>query len=127
MKIADFGLARNVLPVPNPHYTNNVVTLWYRAPELLLGSDAYTPAIDMWSVGCILAEMMLKAPLFPADSELALLDMIFDLCGTPQEGTNSLCTLKGWSVMKPNAVKSHSMNEKFKEYEIIVMILIYFG
>ena len=67
VKIADFGLAR-VLKTNNYH-TQNVVTLWYRSPELLLGANTYDSKIDIWSVGCIFAEMILGETLFKSDSE----------------------------------------------------------
>lgn len=66
VKLADFGLARlyNAEDRQRP-YTNKVITLWYRPPELLLGEERYGPAIDVWSCGCILGELFLKKPLFP--------------------------------------------------------------
>jgi cyclin-dependent kinase len=64
LKLADFGLAR-AFGVPLRSYTHEVVTLWYRAPEVLLGSKLYSTGVDMWSVGCIFAEMARKTPLFP--------------------------------------------------------------
>lgn len=69
LKIADFGLARAFM-VPIRQYTHEVVTLWYRAPEILLGQKAYAPGVDMWSVGTIFAEMVTKRPLWPGDSEI---------------------------------------------------------
>jgi cyclin-dependent kinase len=67
-------------------YTHEVVTLWYRAPEVLLGSRHYSTAIDMWSVGCIFAEMAMQgAPLFPGDSEIDQIFRIFRILGTPNE------------------------------------------
>jgi cyclin-dependent kinase 10 len=63
-----------------------VVTLWYRAPELLFGVKDYSNAIDLWSVGCIFAELLAHKPLFPAKSELALLELMIELLGTPHEG-----------------------------------------
>ena len=84
LKIGDFGLAR-LYGSPLGHMTQTVVTLWYRAPELLLGCKEYTTAIDMWSVGCIFAEFLLKEPLFPGRSEIETLDKIFKLLGTPNE------------------------------------------
>lgn len=79
VKVADFGLARNFLP-PFKAYTDKVVTLWYRAPELLLGVTSYSSAIDMWSVGCILAEMLNKEPLFRSDCEIGLLYKVCRTC-----------------------------------------------
>ena len=69
LKICDFGLARK-FGSPLRVYTNLVVTLWYRAPELLLGTEFYTPAIDIWSVGCILGELILKDPLMMGKGEI---------------------------------------------------------
>lgn len=65
LKIADFGLARIYGNDKHRLYSHQVATRWYRAPELLYGSRIYTPSIDMWSVGCILAEMICRKPLFP--------------------------------------------------------------
>lgn len=64
LKLADFGLAR-AFAIPIRPYTHEVVTLWYRAPEILMGSRHYSTAVDIWSIGCIFAEMVLKKPLFP--------------------------------------------------------------
>lgn len=84
VKVADFGLARNFLP-PFKAYTDKVVTLWYRAPELLLGVNSYSAAIDMWSVGCIFAEMLNREPLFRSECEIGLLYKIFEALGTPDD------------------------------------------
>jgi len=84
IKVADFGLARRYGdPVGVGGLTQLVVTLWYRAPEILLGATTYSTAIDMWSVGCIFAELLLKEPLFQAKGEIELLSMIFKLLGPP--------------------------------------------
>jgi len=85
LKLADFGLAR-AFGIPLRTYTHEVVTLWYRAPEVLLGSRHYSTAIDMWSVGCIFAEMSMHGqPLFPGDSEIDQIFRIFRIMGTPDE------------------------------------------
>ncbi|KAF5331827.1 hypothetical protein D9611_008921 [Ephemerocybe angulata] len=87
LKLADFGLAR-AFGIPMRTYTHEVVTLWYRAPEVLLGSRHYSTAIDMWSVGCIFAEMAMQgAPLFPGDSEIDQIFKIFRIMGTPNDDT----------------------------------------
>ncbi|CDW52194.1 serine:threonine protein kinase MAK [Trichuris trichiura] len=81
VKIADFGLAREVRSIPP--YTDYVSTRWYRAPEVLLRSRNYSSPIDLWAVGCIMAELYLMRPLFPGSSEI---DEIFKICailGTP--------------------------------------------
>lgn len=84
LKLADFGLSRSI-GIPVRTYTHEIVTLWYRAPELLLGSKYYSTAVDIWSIGCIFAEMVTGKPLFPGDSEIDLLFKIFSLLGTPDE------------------------------------------
>ncbi|XAR64428.1 Cyclin-dependent kinase [Bertholletia excelsa] len=84
LKICDFGLARQYGSPLKP-YTHLVVTLWYRAPELLLGAKQYSTAIDMWSLGCIMAELLSKQPLFNGKTEFDQLDKIFRILGTPNE------------------------------------------
>ncbi|XP_018416280.1 PREDICTED: cyclin-dependent kinase 2 isoform X2 [Nanorana parkeri] len=89
IKLADFGLAR-AFGVPVRTYTHEVVTLWYRAPEILLGCKYYSTAVDIWSLGCIFAEMSntdAGQPLFPGDSEIDQLFRIFRTLGTPDEST----------------------------------------
>jgi len=92
-KIADFGLSRSYT-IPIRPYTKEVLTLWYRAPELMLGSDQYSTPIDVWSLGCIMGELYLKTPLFCGDSEIDQLHKIFQALGTPNpntwEGVNEL-------------------------------------
>ena len=84
IKLCDFGLAR-VFSLPMRNYTHEVVTLWYRAPEILLGSKSYTMAVDVWSLGLIFAEMLTNSPLFPGDSEIDQIFRIFRIFGTPDE------------------------------------------
>lgn len=82
LKLADFGLAR-AYGIPVRSYTHEVVTLWYRAPDVLLGSRTYSTPVDIWSVGCIFAEMANGRPLVAGTSEQDQLDRIFRLLGTP--------------------------------------------
>eukprot|EP00930_Biecheleria_cincta_P019872 TRINITY_DN15070_c1_g1_i1.p1 TRINITY_DN15070_c1_g1~~TRINITY_DN15070_c1_g1_i1.p1 ORF type:complete len:324 (+),score=77.68 TRINITY_DN15070_c1_g1_i1:57-1028(+) len=84
MKLADFGLARAFV-VPLPKYTHEVVTVWYRAPEILLGSGLYSLGVDMWAVGCVFAEMATSQPLFAGDSEIDTIFKVFQKLGTPTE------------------------------------------
>ncbi|KAG6487874.1 hypothetical protein ZIOFF_056612 [Zingiber officinale] len=86
LKLADFGLSR-AFGIPVRTFTHEVVTLWYRAPEILLGSRQYSTPVDVWSVGCIFAEMVNQQPLFPGDSEIDELFKIFRILGTPNEET----------------------------------------
>lgn len=85
LKICDFGLSRQYGSPLKP-YTQLVVTLWYRAPELLLGATEYSTAIDMWSMGCIMAELLTKKPLFDGKRDIDQLSKIFKMLGTLNEG-----------------------------------------
>jgi serine/threonine protein kinase len=76
LKLADFGLAR-AFGIPVRSYTHEVVTLWYRAPDVLLGSRKYSTPVDIWSIGCIFSEMATRRPLFHGDSEIDQLFKIF--------------------------------------------------
>lgn len=84
VKIADFGLAR-AFSIPIRPYTREVETLWYRAPEILLGALEYSTPIDIWSVGCIFVETITKQPLFQGDCEIDQIFRIFRILGTPNE------------------------------------------
>eukprot|EP01028_Stygiella_incarcerata_P010920 TRINITY_DN592_c1_g1_i3.p1 TRINITY_DN592_c1_g1~~TRINITY_DN592_c1_g1_i3.p1 ORF type:complete len:319 (-),score=82.14 TRINITY_DN592_c1_g1_i3:1718-2674(-) len=93
LKLGDFGLAR-AFGIPVRKYTHEVVTLWYRSPDVLLGSQKYGTPVDMWSVGCIFAEMVNGRPLFPGRTEVDELLRIFRVLGTPSVETwPSMATL----------------------------------
>ena len=88
LKVADFGLARSIASlanesVANPVLTDYVATRWYRAPEILLGSTKYTKGVDMWSIGCILGELLGGKPMFPGTSTMNQLDRIIEVTGRP--------------------------------------------
>lgn len=86
MKLADFGLARSVQSIgrdEGPVLTDYVATRWYRAPEILLGSTNYTKGVDMWSVGCILGELLAGKPMFPGTSTMNQLQRIIAITGRP--------------------------------------------
>lgn len=86
LKLGDFGLSRTFNDNdPNYKYTNRVVTLWYRPPELLLGATKYGPEVDNWSAGCIIAELLLQKPLFPGRDERDQMEKVFSVCGSPTE------------------------------------------
>ncbi|KAF1317843.1 Cmgc/cdk/cdk7 protein kinase, partial [Globisporangium splendens] len=84
VKIGDFGLAR-IYGSPNPNMTSMVCTIWYRPPELLFGAREYSGAVDMWGVGCIFAELMLRMPYLTGMNELDQVGKIFHALGTPTE------------------------------------------
>lgn len=84
LKIGDFGLAR-LHASPKARLTHQVITRWYRPPELLYAARSYGPSVDMWSVGCIFAELMLRMPYMPGDSDIDQLAKIFQARGTPNK------------------------------------------
>ncbi|KAF5879622.1 putative cmgc cdk protein kinase protein [Botrytis fragariae] len=126
LQIADFGLARHYNePVPvagkgngeaKAHYTVVVVTRWYRPPELFLELQNYTPAIDIWGVGCVFGEMFLGKPILQGESEEQQLKLIFDLCGTPNEenmpGWRLLPKAQGLNFSPP---RPSTLAQKFRE------------
>ena len=85
-QITDFGLSK-AYGSPNRQYTHLVVTRWYRAPELLFGARIYGTGIDIWAMGCILAELLLRVPFVAGDTDLDQLAKIFQALGTPTEET----------------------------------------
>uniref|UniRef100_A0A0N5A975 cyclin-dependent kinase n=1 Tax=Syphacia muris TaxID=451379 RepID=A0A0N5A975_9BILA len=100
LKLADFGLAR-AKSVPTKTYSNEVVTLWYRPPDVLLGSTDYSTHIDMWGVGCILFEMISGRALFPGSSVEEQLSLIFRLLGTPTPRSHpTLCSFPAFRSYK---------------------------
>ena len=101
LKLADFGLAR-AFSIPLRPYSHEVVTLWYRAPEVLLNDPRYSTPIDVWSAGTIFAEMLTKRPLFPGDSEIDELYRIFQVMGTPNEAVwPGVTSLEYWRSSFP--------------------------
>ena len=119
LKVGDFGLAREY-GSPLKQYTQVVVTLWYRAPELLLGTKEYSTPIDVWSIGCIFAEFLLMNPLFPGKSEIEELNKIFSLLGTPNDKiwpdfkTLPLAKTLGKFVEKPHS----QLRNRFQKVEL---------
>src|SRR3990167_2855518 len=83
VKIADFGLAKMTRSAPP--FTDYVSTRWYRAPELLLKAEVYTPKVDIFALGCIMAELYLLAPLFAGENEIDQLNKIITILGTPPQ------------------------------------------
>ncbi|EDV91101.1 cyclin-dependent kinase 2 isoform X2 [Drosophila grimshawi] len=127
IKLADFGLAR-AFNVPMRAYTHEVVTLWYRAPEILLGTKYYSTGVDIWSLGCIFAEMIMRRSLFPGDSEIDQLYRIFRTLSTPDEskwpGVTQLPDFKAkfpkWEASNvPSAIRDH------EAHDLIMSMLCY--
>lgn len=115
VKLGDFGLARLWQAEDRERpYTNKVITLWYRPPELLLGEERYGPAVDVWSMGCILGELFLKHPLFQASVEMMQLEMISRTCGTPVPGVwPNVVNLPLWHTLRPKRFHKRCVREQF--------------
>ncbi|XP_074552180.1 uncharacterized protein cdk12 [Halichoeres trimaculatus] len=114
IKLADFGLARLYSSEESRPYTNKVITLWYRPPELLLGEERYSPAIDVWSCGCILGELFTKRPIFQANQELLQLELISRLCGSPCPAVwPDVIKLPLFNTMKPKKQYRRRLREEF--------------
>ena len=106
LKIADFGLARAYCPPIRP-LTHEVVTLWYRPPEILMGAQCYAPPMDVWAIGTIFVEMVTKHALFPGDSEIDQLYKIFRQLGTPDNDVwPGVTDLQDWNPAFPVWYKS---------------------
>lgn len=109
LKLADFGLTTSFLT--QNHLSNNVVSLYYRPPELLLGSHAYGPEIDMWSVGCILIELITNNYLFAGSNDTEQLDLIFRVFGTPSdESWPGVTALPGWAGVEKKKARYPSQD-----------------
>ncbi|KAK1410197.1 hypothetical protein QVD17_36732 [Tagetes erecta] len=113
LKIADFGLA-NFVSSRQP-LTSRVVTLWYRPPELFLGSTSYGTCVDMWSVGCVFGELFIGRPILKGRTEVEQLHKIFMLCGTPPDEYWSKPTLPLAKMSKPRHAYQSSLRERCKE------------
>ena len=108
LKIADWGLSRSLFPehLKSQRYTFPVVTLWYRAPELLLESTRYDTRIDMWSAGCVLLELVKRKPVFMGKSEAEQLEKLWDCFGTPdEESWPGVSDLRNWVDAVANKAK----------------------
>ncbi|KAG4207477.1 hypothetical protein ERO13_A03G067900v2 [Gossypium hirsutum] len=114
LKIADFGLANFYCSGKRQLLTSRVVTLWYRPPELLLGSTDYTAAVDLWSVGCVFAELLLGKPILQGRTEVEQLHKIFKLCGSPPDDYWKKSRLPHATLFKPQQPYNSCLQETFK-------------
>ncbi|XP_036376071.1 cyclin-dependent kinase 17-like [Megalops cyprinoides] len=130
LKLADFGLAR-AKSVPTKTYSNEVVTLWYRPPDVLLGSSEYSTQIDMWGVGCIFYEMASGRPLFPGSTVDDELHLVFRMLGTPTEetwpGITSIEEFKSYNFPKYKAqpLINHAPRLDTEGIDLLLMFLKY--
>ncbi|XP_038980944.1 probable serine/threonine-protein kinase At1g54610 [Phoenix dactylifera] len=116
LKIADFGLATIFDPNNKHPMTSRVVTLWYRPPELLLGANDYGVGVDLWSAGCILAELLAGKPIMPGRTEVEQLHKIFKLCGSPSEEYWKKSKLPHATIFKPQQPYKRCIKETFKDF-----------
>ncbi|XP_028959637.2 probable serine/threonine-protein kinase At1g54610 isoform X2 [Malus domestica] len=116
LKIADFGLATFFDPEKRQSMTSRVVTLWYRPPELLLGATFYGVGVDLWSAGCILAELLSGKPVMPGRTEVEQLHKIFKLCGSPSEEYWKKYKLPNATLFKPQQPYKRCVGETFKDF-----------
>jgi len=114
--ICDFGLARSFISSNN--FTSRVVTRWYRGPEILLGSNTYGAAIDIWSLGCIFAEMISFKTLFPGNSDIDQLKKILRTLGTPTEDEwDGITKMKNYSIHW-SKYRGNGLYEIFKDFDL---------
>ncbi|KQK04318.1 probable serine/threonine-protein kinase At1g54610 isoform X2 [Brachypodium distachyon] len=116
LKIADFGLAALFDPRHKRPMTSRVVTLWYRPPELLLGATDYGVGVDLWSAGCILAELLYGKPIMPGRTEVEQLHKIFKLCGSPSEEYWKKSKLPHATIFKPQQPYKRCIRDTFKDF-----------
>ncbi|KAG6751689.1 hypothetical protein NC652_030781 [Populus alba x Populus x berolinensis] len=116
LRIADFGLASLFDPNHKLPMTSRVVTLWYRPPELLLGATDYGVGIDLWSAGCILAELLAGKPIMPGRTEVEQLHKIYKLCGSPSDEYWKKSKLPNATLFKPREPYKRCIRETFKDF-----------
>ncbi|KAG8885446.1 kinase subunit of RNA polymerase II carboxy-terminal domain kinase I [Tulasnella sp. 331] len=117
LKLADFGLARVFQKRRKNDYTNRVITLWYRPPELLLGTTVYGPEVDMWSAGTIMLELFTKKPVFQGNDEIHQLEVIYRILGTATpEVWPSLTDMPWYELVKPKEIHKNYFRVAFQKY-----------
>ena len=117
LKLADFGLARFYAKRHQLDYTNRVITIWYRCPELLLGETKYGPAADIWSAACVMVEIFTRHAIFPGDGgEISQLDKMYSVIGTPNTTDwPGLVEMPWFALLKPGYRKASTLAEKYRD------------
>lgn len=117
LKLADFGLARFFAKRDKPLYTNRVITIWYRPPELLLGETHYGPAVDIWSAACVMVEIFTRHAIFPGDGgEINQLDKIYNILGTPTRSDwPGFVDMLWFELLSPTERKPNIFAEKYHD------------
>ncbi|KAJ4846932.1 hypothetical protein Tsubulata_010334 [Turnera subulata] len=124
LKIGDFGLATLFNSPQKQPLTSRVVTLWYRPPELLLGATDYGVSVDLWSSGCILAELFAGKPIMPGRTEVEQLHKIFKLCGSPSEEYWKRSKLPHATIFKPQQPYKRCVAQTFKDFPASALNLL---
>ena len=133
LKLADFGLARFFSKRGKPDYTNRVITIWYRSPELLLGETQYGPAVDIWSAACVMVEIFTRHAIFPGDGgEINQLEKIYNVLGTPTRSEwPQLVDMAWFELLRPPERKPSTFAEKYQErltpaaFELLQAMFLY--
>lgn len=117
LKFADFGLARFYTKSHQNDYTNRVITIWYRPPELLLGETQYGPAVDIWSAACVFVEMFTRKAVFPGEgTELSQLDKVYAMLGTPTRNDwPRIVDLPWFELMQPVERKKRQFETQYRD------------
>ncbi|KAG8089406.1 hypothetical protein GUJ93_ZPchr0011g28352 [Zizania palustris] len=124
LKIADFGLATSYDPKNQQPLTNRVATLWYRPPELLLGATRYGVGVDMWSTGCILAELLAGKPIMPGRTEVEQIHKIFKLCGSPSDEYWQKLDVPKTGMFKPSLRYRRCIADNFKDFPQSALVIL---
>ncbi|KAF1928425.1 Pkinase-domain-containing protein [Didymella exigua CBS 183.55] len=133
LKLADFGLARFYAKSSKLDYTNRVITIWYRSPELLLGETQYGPAVDIWSAACVLVEIFTRHAIFPGDGgEINQLDKIYNILGTPtKEDWPGIVDMQWSNLLRPTERKPSTFEERYRDrlspmaFELLQAMFLY--
>ncbi|TKA78799.1 hypothetical protein B0A49_01691 [Cryomyces minteri] len=133
LKLADFGLARFYAKRQKLDYTNRVITIWYRSPELLLGETKYGPAVDIWSAACVLVEIFTKHAIFPGDGgEINQLDKIYNVLGTPTRAEwPEIVEMQWFELLRPAQRLPSTFAEKYRDrvtpeaFELLCAMFLY--
>ncbi|XWS30216.1 hypothetical protein CRYUN_Cryun24cG0098000 [Craigia yunnanensis] len=124
LKLGDFGLANILTSRNRQQLTSRVVTLWYRPPELLMGSTSYEVSVDLWSVGCVFAELLMGKPILKGRTEVEQLHKIFKLCGSPSDEYWKRIRLPHSTMFKPQHLYESCLRERCKDISASAMNLL---
>lgn len=119
VKIGDFGLSR-CYSIPNKPYSREVMTLWYRPPELLLGFENYSTSVDMWSIGCIFGELLCKEPLFPCKNDVSMIAYLVSIFGNFTKNENLMPGVQYFDFFESIQNKLQ-LSDTFNRFKLFIM------